>query len=335
MRVMVVGPLGLDNFADNVRDTLTRMGHEVHAVGAARPSSPFRKVDTSSARTLEKLLTIASDHKSAVDEFRQRHLVREVGRIRPDIVLTMDRRLHQSVIHAARHLGARTALWFPDHVSTMGRHDMFINGYDRIYLKNPVLVDSLQSIYGLPVRYLPEACNSRWHRSDEEYGRDTTIVMAGNIHPTRAALITRLLDAGLPVRLYGGPVAGWVQTPQLAAAHTGEYLSRTEKADVFRRARVVLNNLHPAEYAGVNCRVFEACGSGALVLTEARPGLVELFQPGRELGTFASFGELREKLEWYLADPEHGRATADAGARRAHAEHTYEHRLSAILEDLA
>ena len=99
--------------------------------------------------------------------------------------------------------------------------------------------------------------------------------------------------------------------------------------------RSVLNNLHPAEYAGANCRLFEACGSGGLVLTELRPGLTDLFQPGRELDTFTSFDELKEKLEWYLADPEHGRLIADGGAERAQSEHTYEHRLAAILEDLA
>lgn len=327
MRVMVVGPLGPDDFADNVRDTLTRMGHEVHAVGAARPSMALRKTGL--------LVSLVSDHTSTVDQYRQRHLVRAVERVRPNILLTMDRRLHRSVVHAAKQVGARTALWFPDSVSTMGRHDMFINGYDRIYLKNPVLVEALQSIYGLPVRYMPEACNSSWHSSISDYGADATIVMAGNIHPTRAVLITRLLDAGLPVRLYGAPVPDWVKTPELVAAHSGQYLARSEKAEVFRRARVVLNNLHPAEYAGVNCRLFEACGSGGLAMTEFRSGLPDLFEPGREVDVFASFDELREKLEWYLADPEHGRAIADAAADRGHAEHTYEHRLSAILEDLA
>ena len=324
---MVVGPLGPDDFADNVRDTLTRIGHEVHAVGAARPSLPILDVDT--------FVNLVSDHTSGVDQYRQRHLVRTVQRIRPDVLLTMDRGLHRSVIQAARQQGARSALWFPDHVATMARHDMFLNGYDMIYLKNPVLVQNLQSIYGLPVRYMPEACNSTWHRSTVEYGTDATIVMAGNIHPTRALLIKRLLGAGLPVRLYGGPVADWVQTPELAAAHTCEYLARAENSDVFRRAREVPNNLHPAEYAGVSCRLFVACGSGGLALTEVRSGLTDLFEPGRELDTFTSFDELKEKLEWYLADPEHGRLIADGGAERAHSEHTYEHRLTAILEDLA
>ena len=326
MRVMVVGPLGPDDFADNVQETLSRMGHEVHAVGAARPKLPLRRVDT--------FINLVSEHTSAVDRYRQTVLAHAVERIRPDILLTTDRRLHRSVVDAAREHGARTALWFPDHVATMQRHEMFLNGYDRIYLKNPVLVENLRSIYGLPVRYLPEACNSGWHRSGSEYGLDQSIVMAGNIHPTRAQLIKRLLAAGFPVQIYGAPISSWVQTPDLLAAHTGRYLARGGKAEVFRRARVVLNNLHPAEYGGANCRLFEACGSGALALTEVRPGLRELFDLGQELDTFTSFDELKEKLGWYLADPEGGRNMADRAAKRAHCEHTYEHRLTEILEDL-
>ena len=59
MRVMVVGPLGLDDFADNVRDTLVRMGHEVLAVGGARPPSTFPKLDT--------LVSLVSDHTTIVE----------------------------------------------------------------------------------------------------------------------------------------------------------------------------------------------------------------------------------------------------------------------------
>ena len=84
MRVMVVGPLGPDDFADNVRDTLTRMGHEVHAVGAARPSVPIRQVDT--------FVSLVSDHTSGADQYRQRHLVRAVQRIRPDVPLCVNLR---------------------------------------------------------------------------------------------------------------------------------------------------------------------------------------------------------------------------------------------------
>jgi spore maturation protein CgeB len=144
----------------------------------------------------------------------------------------------------------------------MGRHDMFVSGYDRIYFTNPVLVNRLKAIYGLPVGYLPEACNSTWHVPLVEFGTEPVVVMAGNVHPTRAALLARLVGDGIPLRLYGARIPDWVGHPQLRSLHTGEYIARARKAEVFRSARVVLNNLHPSEFGGTNCRIFEATGSG-------------------------------------------------------------------------
>ena len=68
---------------------------------------------------------------------------------------------------------------------------------DRIYLKNPVLLQNLQSIYGLPMRYIGEACNSGWNRLAAGYGKDVTIAMAGKIHK-RALLNQTALWRGSP-----------------------------------------------------------------------------------------------------------------------------------------
>jgi len=204
---------------------------------------------------------------------------------------------------------------------------------DRIYPKHPVLLQDLPSIYGPPMRYMPEACNSSWHRPAAGRGADATIVMAGNIR-TRALLNQRLFGAGLPVRLYGAPVADWVRTPELAAAHTGEYLARAENLDVFRRARGVANSPPSAEYAGVKCRLFGACGSGGLVLTELRSGVTDLFEPGRELyGFISSKGSGRSSSgTWPI--PSTDRRSRIKRAKLARFDHTYEHRFAAILEGL-
>lgn len=327
MRIAVCGPTEPDSFADNIADTLERMGHEVVALGAPRRPVNVPKVGAAIGE--------ASDHNRWIDGLRQGGLGRRVAELAPDMLLTTDRRLHPKVIAAAQKAGAKVALWFPDATSTMGSHDMFVAGYDRIYLKNPVLAEDLSRVQGLPVQYMPEAANSSWHRSELPYGTEPVVVMAGNVHPTRALLLDRLLTDGVPLRIYGGPVPAWIDLPQVREAHTGEIIRRERKAEVFRSARAVLNNLHPAESAGTNCRLFEATASGAAVVTEDREGLRELFEPGREVFTFDSYGELLAVLRRLLDSPEVGRPVADAAAARAHREHTYKQRLTEILEDLA
>ena len=326
MKIAVCGPTDPDSFADNVIDSLRRMGHEVQALGTVRPALPFRR--------LTSFAELASDHERRIDGLRQRRLANRVQNLAPDLLLTIDRRLHPSVIAAAHESGARVVLWFPDATGTMGNHDMFLAGYDRIYLKNPALAKELHSVQGLPVKYLPEAANSSWHQSDVPYGIDKTVVMAGNVHPTRALLLDRLLADGIPLRIYGSGVPAWINLPRVRQAHTGQYLARGHKANVFRSARAVLNNLHPAESHGTNCRLFEGAACGAAVVTEEREGLRDLFEPDQEVFTFDTYTGLLVTLQRLLDDPEVGRPVADAAATRAHRDHTYEQRLNAVFDDV-
>lgn len=322
-KVMVIGPLDPDSFADNVTDTLRRMGHDVLAVGPARPRTKLVRVGN--------LVSLLGDRLPRQDAFLQRHLIAEARQFVPDLVITTDRTVQASVVKELRAGGARVVLWFPDAVSNLGRHDLFLAGYDRIYFKNPVLVRRLSEIYGIAASYMPEACNPSWHTPDASYGTEETIVLVGNVHPTRAILLDRMVRAGLPLKIYGHPPAGWIDFPALRSVHTGLGVRRAAKAKTFREARVVLNNLHPAEFAGVNCRVFEAAGSGASILTEAREGLSNAFVPDRELMTFASFDELVEKCTFLLEHPVEGKKIGDAASVRAHGEHTYDLRLERIL----
>ncbi|MDX2377636.1 glycosyltransferase [Microbacterium sp. LRZ72] len=299
------------------------MGHEVAMAGAVRP--PLR------GRRLNNALEVAGERFAELDRRRQYHLIRRERQFKPDLIITLDRRIHPWVVKELKSGGARVALWFPDAVSNLGRHDMFLAPYDRFFFKNPRLVDQLSRVHQLPVSYLPEAANSDWHRSSEPYGADEVVVIAGNIHPTRAILIDHLVQAGLPVVVYGSRPPKWVEFQSVTQAHTARFIARREKASIFRRARVVLNNLHPAEYAGMNCRLFEAAASGAAVLTEVRPGLEDLFELNREVIPFGSLDELVVQCHRLLSDPSAGRATGDAAAYRAHREHTYEQRLGEML----
>jgi len=78
-------------------------------------------------------------------------------------------------------------------------------------------------------------------------------------------------------------------------------------------------------------RTFEVPGSGGFLLTEAAPRLEEYFLPGREVGVFSDADDLVEQVDRWLADPQGRTAVAEAGYRRALAEHTYDHRFAAIF----
>lgn len=326
MRILVVGPTSPDAFADNILATLPAMGHEARAAG------PARRVP--SHRRLANLTDIVSERVRSLDARLQTQVVEAAQAFRPDLILSIDKRLGPSVVKELQRYAGRIVLWFPDHVANMARHEMFLAPYDRIFMKNPNLVQQLAGLHGLPVSYLPEAANPLWHKPIGDYGTQPYIVVAGNVHPTRAALLSRLDKTGVPLKIYGAPIAPWVGFPELRRLHAGHEVLREEKGAAFRGARAVLNNLHPGEWAGSNCRLFEATGSGALVLTEWREAMGDLFERGQEVLGFEDFDELVDQCRFALQDDRPGLDIADAAAARTLMDHTYEIRLRELLRVL-
>jgi spore maturation protein CgeB len=76
-----------------------------------------------------------------------------------------------------------------------------------------------------------------------------------------------------------------------------KFLTLEEKSRVFQKSKCVLNSFTPAHLNAINCRVFEAMASGALVVSQASELLKTTFKDGRDLILFHSFEELVDILE--------------------------------------
>jgi spore maturation protein CgeB len=85
----------------------------------------------------------------------------------------------------------------------------------------------------------------------------------------------------------------------------------------------------------VNARLFEATAAGGAVLCEERDVLKDLFRLNDEVLAFSTFNELVAHCYALLEEPALSQAVGNAATKRAHAEHTYEVRLTAILDHLS
>jgi spore maturation protein CgeB len=328
VRIGVIGQVAQDNFADNVVDELQHMGHSVTQLGGVHPRHRYQISNW--------MATTARGALPRFDEQAQRRIIRAAIDECVEIIINLDAAsLMPGIVSQLSRRGVRTAFWFPDCVANMGRHLMLLAPYDALFFKEPHVVERLRANLGLPVYYLPEACNPRWHKPVTVAGTEPYLVIAGNMYPSRVKLLERLIAKGIPLKLYGSQFPRWLSETSVRRAHTGRYISREEKARVFRSAAGVLNTLHPAEIAGVNARLFEATGCGAAVITEFRPAVPELFDVGDEVLVFHDFDELVDQSTRLLNEPGLTRAVGDAAAQRAHRDHTYHLRLSSILEKLS
>jgi spore maturation protein CgeB len=327
MRVGVVGLVKPDRFADNVGDALGRTGHVVTQLGPAGPHAR--------GRLARNVAHLARQAMPRLEVYAQRQIVRAAQDAGCEVVINLDAALTPGVVTELRRAGTRVAFWFPDHVANLGRQTMLLAPYDALFFKEPHLVDHLRASLDLPVYYLPQGCNPRWHRPLVPAGTEPYLVLAGNMYPSRVRLLERLMAKGIPLRLYGSDFPCWLGETQVREAHTGRCVFREDKARVFRSAAGVLNTMHPAEVAGVNSRLFEATGCGAAVLTEFRPAVPELFAVDEEVLVFHDFDDLVDQATRLLNEDGRTARLGDAATRRAHRDHSYDVRVTAILEKLS
>jgi hypothetical protein len=86
-------------------------------------------------------------------------------------------------------------------------------------------------------------------------------------------------------------------------------------------------------YAG-NRRLFEATGVGALLVTDSKVNLQEIFEPGREVVGYRTREDCAEKIKYYLENNGERETIALAGQQRTLKEHTYFRRTQEFDEIL-
>lgn len=327
MRILLSGWFFPDSFARCIGTTAERMGHTVYAFDDRpvrwHPNEPW-----------VPLWTVAGRAFPGLGKGRERRLGRVAREFHPDLVLFASSGPAPDTVREIRsETQAKIALWFPDHLGNLGRQHMLAADYDAWFFKDPYMARTFREKLALNAHYLPEACHSLWHRKVEltpedraKYGCDLTT--ASNMYYYRARTLE--MFAGYDLKIWGSSWPRWLSSP-LHKQYPGIYVAEERKSLAFHAAKIVLNTMHYAEIEGVNCRLFEAAGCGAFQIADWKPALPELFVPEREIVTFRTRRELKEKVDYYLAHPEERREIAERAYARAHRDHIYEVRLERIF----
>lgn len=330
MKIVVVGPQFPDSFAHNVSTTLEAMGHTISTLDGRLQRHNSGRYEAAFRTYLPKLFP-------SLETRMQQAVIERVRDLRPALVLVTYDLFSPATVEAIRQAAqAPVVCWYIDPPANLRGGGLFLCPYDAFFAKEPGLVTTMQGKLGLPAHYLPEACNPAWHRpvelSPQQKSKyECEIVAQGTAHPYRARFFENLLD--FDVKIWGTP-----PSPRLQSASrkffAGEFLACQEKAAAFVGGKVLLNSMNFAEVLGVNNTLFEGAGCGAFQICDDRPTLAEFFQPGEEVVTFRDRAELLDKLSYYLPRDAERKAIAQRASQRAHREHTYEKRLSSMLQTL-
>lgn len=319
MKCLVAGYDAPDSFADNVAFTLNRLGHE--AFVAPRSLSPGK---------WRFLLSRGKAWAGVAGVTRlESWLVQVASRMRPEMLIAPTQPIGEEALGRLAALGVEHRVaWWGDPPGNLREMDLMSEAWTLICMKDRHGARKLRGA-GLPVEYLPEAMNPEWHRPIGGEAGDR-VVIAGNMYGFRQQLVRALSRRGIAFDLYGGRPPRW-SVQEVREQHRGRYVVREEKSALFGKALACLNSTSLVEGDSMNCRAFEVAGAAGLQVLEARPCVEEFFEPGRELLVFGSVEECVSHIEWARKEPQAAEMVKRAGAARARAEHTYEHRLRSLF----
>lgn len=105
-----------------------------------------------------------------------------------------------------------------------------------------------------------------------------------------------------------------------------------EMYQIIRDSRITLNHHGDVPPYANNMRLYEATGVGALLLTDWKENLPEMFIPGREVVAYRTPEECAELIQYYLEHDEERESIARAGQARTLREHTYAQRMRELVD---
>jgi len=171
----------------------------------------------------------------------------------------------------------------------------------------------------LPI-YLPEGANPEIHKPyDVEKSIDVSFV--GQCYGNRPNIIQALKDHGVSVEAFG---YGWENGP----------LSTEDMVRIYSKSVINLGFGGVAGHQDTFClkgRDFEIPMSGGLYITEHSNEIERVFEIGRDILTYRTFGELVKKIQYLLGHPDEAEDIRKAGHSRAISEHTWEMRFEKIF----
>ena len=207
----------------------------------------------------------------------------------------------------------------------------YLTGYDLILTSFPHFVPRLQAI-GVGSEYLRIGFDSRVLELLGSVKKDIEASFVGGIsrHHGKALPMLEYMADQTPIQFFGYGAASLRHSSPVKARHQGEVWG----LDMYRalaRSHVTLNrHINVAENYANNMRLYEATGVGALLITDRKDNLHELFDIGKEVVAYSSLEEAAELIRYYISHPVEASKIAKAGQARTLRDHTYERRIQEL-----
>ena len=222
----------------------------------------------------------------------------------------------------------KKAVWLLDEPYEVDDTSRWSSEFDVVFVNDPNTLDRHRNAHYLPVAYDPEV------HFENGNTRKYNVGFVGGHNDVRERYLLALHEAGFLSYVVGGP---W-RSPTLQSICLAPNIAAADTSDLYRQTRIVLNvfrEVHHFNRDGIkpysmNPRVYEALACGAVVVSEARSEVSELFP---ELPLFSDSEQLVDKIGALQSDNEAYAHVKNICRERVQA-HSYKERLGRVIEIL-
>jgi len=256
----------------------------------------------------------------------------QIRRLRPNVVYIQDLSLATSAVLSAIRphtdlIVGQIACPLPSQTD-LARLDIVFSSF-------PHFVERFRAS-GVTAYYIPLAFDPRVLSKLPQVERRFATTFVGGLsaaHSQGTQFLEQVTRA-VPVDFWGYGAETLSANSPIRARHRGEVWG-LDMFSLLRQSRITLNrHIDVAEKYANNMRLFEATGCGALLITDYKENLNDLFEIGKEVVAYRDADECAALIQYYLSHLDEANAIASAGQARTLAEHTCANRMARIADIL-
>lgn len=290
-------------------------------------------------------LTGKLGHSLGCEKFRHnrlsRYLLKTIVRFKPDVVYLHGSNtcLHpRDIVRIKDRLGCSIVLWELNQrqLRQGGKQMEAMSLYDHVFALDSYMLPIFKILGAKNVHHLPACADGEEHFPiqlspglEKRYRAEISFI--GTASPGRVELLSYVRHRDLKIYGKSWPVSGFSCAENISS----EPVYGLKKTIIYSASRISFHLERFHMVSGVNFRVFEVAACAGVVFAKKTDDLLASFKPGKEVVLFENGPDLRDKADYYLSHPEILRDIGRAARQRVLREHTYEHRVKRVLEEIA
>jgi spore maturation protein CgeB len=334
---------------NNLHGSLVAMGHDV---------VEFDFDLETTARYLDPADPVAAEFIAANRPRLSAELLRQIETAHASAPLDLffsyfyDACVEPDAVDRIRALGITTMNWYCNGSYQMHLVRDIAPRYDVCLVPEKFRLRDYQALGARPV-YCQEAANPDVYRP-HQVAQQFDVTFVGQCYGDRPATVKWLRAQGLDVRVWGprwehhvqrrsrNPLKRWTQKPSGLPDHVvGGVLPDGALSRIYSQSKINLGfsacgDTHASgeRIVQIRLRDFEVPMSGGFYLVEHLDELEEFFEIGREIETYRSREELRDKIRFYLGNDEARERIRHAGRSRCLRDHTWQRRFESVFQQV-